>query len=189
MILIGAPNEAAYVRSVHDRLSPRAREMALNSAGVLSLAEVFALIHEASCVITNDTGPMHLSIAMGRPTVCLFGPGSPDHYGVHSPEVGILYKSVVCSPCIYETDEAPCNGNNVCMQLIEPSEVVDLTLSLLGGSLRGSDPPASEKRHLPLLDGEVRYLDGRGHALGVVARASLVDSRLAAEGPGKPQDT
>jgi ADP-heptose:LPS heptosyltransferase len=143
--------------------------MTLDSSGRVGLVDVFALLHESACVVTNDTGPMHLAIAMGRPTVCLFGPGSPEHYGVKANKVEILYKSVVCSPCIYETDVAPCDGNNVCMQLIEPSEVVDAAMRLMGEAA----PTAKTNRHLPLLDDEVRNVDLQGRALGVVARASL----------------
>ena len=59
------------------------------------------LIDGAACVITNDTGPMHVAFSLNRPTVCLFGPGSPEHYGVDNPNVQILYKGIFCSPCIY----------------------------------------------------------------------------------------
>jgi ADP-heptose:LPS heptosyltransferase len=169
VVLIGSPAEAPYVGELHGLLSSAARARTIDSAGKIGLADVFALLRGAACVITNDTGPMHLAIAMGRPTVCLFGPGSPDHYGVRGPNVDILYKPVVCSPCIYETDAAPCDGNNVCMQLIEPAEVVESALRLL----ERRSPAPREARHLPILDEEVRFVDARGGALGVVARSSL----------------
>jgi ADP-heptose:LPS heptosyltransferase len=171
VVLIGAPGEAAYVKAIHDRLSPAARARTVDSAGKITLVDVFALIKEARCVITNDTGPMHLAIALDRPTVCLFGPGSPDHYGVTGPKIDILYRSVVCSPCIYETDVPPCDGHNVCMQLIEPAEVVGAALRLLG---EAASAQASSRR-LPILDGAVRYADPRGRPLGVVARASITE--------------
>jgi ADP-heptose:LPS heptosyltransferase len=181
VVLIGSPREAAYVRGIHDCLSLEARARTVDSAGKLSLDDVFALIHEARCVVTNDTGPMHLAIAMHRPTVCLFGPGSPDHYGVTGPNIDIRYRPVVCSPCIYETDLPPCDGNNVCMQLIEPGEVVDAVRRLL----REDVPETPAKDRSPLLDEPVRYLDHGGRALGVVARTSIAP----AESPKpRPQD-
>ena len=169
VVLIGAPREAAYVNAIHSRLAPAARAHTIDSSGKISLVDVFAAIHEAHCVVTNDTGPMHLAIAMRRPTVCLFGPGSPDHYGVIGPNIDIRYKPVVCSPCIYETDLPPCDGNNVCMQLIEPGEVVEAVQRLL------ADPThqAALCGRLPPIEPSVQYVDRLGRALGVVARTSV----------------
>jgi ADP-heptose:LPS heptosyltransferase len=173
VVLIGAPNEAPYVRALHDRLSEAARRKTVDCAGKIGLADVFALLHEARCIITNDTGPMHLAIAMKRPTVCLFGPGSPDHYGTLRSNVEILYKPVICSPCIYETDEPPCAGDNTCMQLIRPDEVVDAAMRLIADEPQ----PSASSRHLLLRDGKVNYTNSHGRALGVVARASLTDNK------------
>lgn len=164
LVLVGAPNEAPYVRELYDTLSPAARAGVVDTSGKLTLYELFALIDGAACTITNDTGPMHVSIALGRPTVCLFGPGHPDHYGVHRDDVVVLYRPVACSPCVYEIDEPPCAGNNVCMQMIEPREVVEAVTRLLRDG-RMSDPPS--RRKLPI------FTDDGGRPLGVVTRDSV----------------
>jgi ADP-heptose:LPS heptosyltransferase len=135
-ILIGAPSERPYVESLWSRLPPAAQKQTLNMAGEVSLGELFALVDGARAVVTNDTGPMHVSFALKRPTVCLFGPGSPEHYGSDRDNVAILYKGIFCSPCIYETDEPPCGGNNVCMQWITPEETWRTTERLLAGKGR-----------------------------------------------------
>jgi len=133
-VLTGSPAERPYVENVWRQLPEAVRARTLNLAGALGLVELFALIDGASCVITNDTGPMHVAFSLRRPTGCLFGPGSPAHYGLDRPDVQVLYKSIFCSPCIYETDEPPCAGNNLCMQWILPEEVVAATERLLGGA-------------------------------------------------------
>jgi ADP-heptose:LPS heptosyltransferase len=135
-VLIGSPGERPLCETIHGKLTPAAQAATVNSAGRFGLGELAALIEGASCVVTNDTGPMHMSFSLGRPTVCLFGPGSPAHYGIDRPNVQILYKDIFCSPCIYETDEPPCRGNNVCMQWISPEEVLESTLGLLRGEPR-----------------------------------------------------
>ena len=132
-VLTGSPAERAYVDGLWRDLPDAVRARTLNAAGVVGLVELFALIDGAGCVITNDTGPMHVAFSLQRPTVCLFGPGSPAHYGVDRPDVQILYKGIFCSPCIYETDEPPCAGNNLCMQWITPEEVLMATERLLRG--------------------------------------------------------
>lgn len=122
--LTGAPDESIFVAELTAALSPEAQARTVDTSGRLSFSELCALLESARCVITNDTGPMHLAIALGRPTVCLFGPGDPAHYGTERPDVSILYEGVFCSPCLYHTDQPPCAGDNVCMQRIQPSAVV-----------------------------------------------------------------
>ena len=134
LILMGARSDSAFVQGLHNRVPELLRRRVVNTAGLLSLGEVFALIEGASCVLTNDTGPMHMAFALGKPTVCLFGPGDPAHYCIVGPDVVSLYAPVSCSPCVYEVDEPPCSGNNVCMQRLLPELVVDHVLALLNHS-------------------------------------------------------
>jgi ADP-heptose:LPS heptosyltransferase len=115
-------------------------------------------------MLTNDTGPMHLAVALGCPTVGLFGPGSPDHYGVEGPGVEILYHPVACSPCIYETDQVPCAGRNVCMQIISVEEV----LLAMERSLRAGRYGVGRKE-----PAEVPYEGPDGRMLGLIARESV----------------
>lgn len=95
-----------------------------NLAGKTSINELIGLIHKAILVITNDTGPMHIAFACKTPTVCLFGPCSPDQYGGNA-YTTILYKDVFCSPCVHDFNVSPCNGDNVCMKLITVEEVFE----------------------------------------------------------------
>lgn len=167
--LMGAKNELSYVQSLLDGLAANARPRVVNTAGRLTLGELLALLEGAACVLTNDTGPMHMAIALQRPTVCLFGPANPEHYGQKLPQVEIFYARVFCSPCLYEADEPPCNGNNICMQRIQPSAVVEAVERLLHSGAGNRVSPAGGRLNcLPVI------ADGpEGEPLGVVARASL----------------
>ena len=53
----------------------------LNLTGNTSLTSLPALLVKADWVISNDSGPMHLSAAMGLKTIGLFGPTDPRQYG------------------------------------------------------------------------------------------------------------
>lgn len=53
----------------------------LNLTGNTSLTSLPALLTKADWVISNDSGPMHLSAAMGLKTIGLFGPTDPRQYG------------------------------------------------------------------------------------------------------------
>lgn len=50
-----------------------------------SLTELAALLRQARLVISSDTGPMHLAVAVGTPTVGLFGVTHPDDCGPYGP--------------------------------------------------------------------------------------------------------
>jgi hypothetical protein len=139
------------------------REQVHNLAGEISLGALFALIDQALCVITNDTGPMHVAWALATPSVCLFGPGDPNHYGWDGADVEILYKRLYCSPCLYEVDVPPCQGNNVCMQRISVDEVMEAVDRILrGASLRPTR----------LIDPDF-FSDHDARPLGRVLRGSL----------------
>jgi ADP-heptose:LPS heptosyltransferase len=167
--LMGAANERPFVESLHGRLASGIQGRVANTAGLLTLGELVALLDAASCVLTNDTGPMHIAIALCRPTVCLFGPANPEHYGQMLPGVEIFYSQVFCSPCLYEADQPPCNGNNICMQRIDPQAVVKSVRRFMNGGLlpAGTIVEAQPSNFSVLADAP------DGTPLGVVVRASL----------------
>lgn len=169
VVLMGARDEVPFVQSLFDRLEPCVQSHVINTAGRLTLGELFALLEGAACVVTNDTGPMHMAIALQRPTVCLFGPANPEHYGQNLPYVQTIYGRVFCSPCIYETDQPPCNGDNICMKRIEPRSVVDAVQRLIDPSAQDrSSFPSGSLNSLPVM------MDGpEGQPLGVIVRASV----------------
>ena len=169
VVLMGAKNEQPYVQSLFAALSAQARPRVVNTAGRLTLGQLFALLEGSACVLTNDTGPMHMSIALQRPTVCLFGPANPEHYGQNLPQVEIFYGRVFCSPCLYEADEPPCNGNNICMQRIEPEPVVEAVHRLSSSnSYTKLSQPSGRMTCLPVI---IDAPDGA--PLGVMNRVSV----------------
>ena len=65
-----APVEVAQA----ERIRERARGRAVSLAGRLSLGELAAVIASARLFVGVDSAPMHVSAAVGTPTVALFGP-------------------------------------------------------------------------------------------------------------------
>jgi ADP-heptose:LPS heptosyltransferase len=121
ILLIGSAAERDYVATVY---APFTEDTSIiDLSGKTSLADLLTLIKDASCVLTNDTGPLHLALAHKKPVVGLFGPCSPDQYGQMEYCIPI-YKNVYCSPCVHEFAIPPCRGNNTCMKLIEVNEVM-----------------------------------------------------------------
>lgn len=64
----GSPAETALVEAVVGAMRHRATPL----AGVLGLGGLCGLIERAALVVSNDTGPLHLALALGVPSVGIF---------------------------------------------------------------------------------------------------------------------
>lgn len=122
IILIGSKNEFDYTESIKTNFCNQ--QNVINYAGKTNVQELISLIANAACLVTNDTGPMHIAFSCKTPTVCLFGPCSPQQYG-YIEKTSIIYKNVYCSPCVHEFIIPPCKGNNTCMKSIFVDEVIE----------------------------------------------------------------
>ena len=73
----------------------------LNLIGKTSLDEVLKILQQASCVVANDSGLMHIAAALGRPVVGIYGSSSPKYTPplIEESKRMILYKNLECSPC------------------------------------------------------------------------------------------
>lgn len=163
VVLIGSGGEAAYTEQVRSLCSPPHDAPAVSLAGVLSIPELAALLARAACVVSNDSGPMHLAAALGAPTIGLFGPETPVMYAPLGSEVRALYRPTPCSPCInvHDNKVASCiYGRPECLVNISVDEVFSTACELMRGGLRPVElrplpTPAIErvKPALPLREG------------------------------------
>ena len=92
--LIGSERERALCDEVA-KLAPGA----INLAGETTLSELAALISRATICVTNNSGPMHLAVALGRPVVSIFGPTDPVWAGPYRRDGAVLRAELPCSPC------------------------------------------------------------------------------------------
>ncbi len=127
IVLIGSKDEMEYTSKISTQFSD---ERLINTSGKTSLDELIGIVSNATLLITNDTGPMHLAFSSNTPVVCLFGPCSPEQYGINANAFPI-YKPLYCSPCVHDFETPPCKGNNSCMKLISSSEVLEIVKAAL----------------------------------------------------------
>ncbi len=71
----------------------------VNIAGRTDLKTLAAVLRGAAVVITNDTGPMHLAAALGRPVVAIFGPTSAERAGPYGRGHVVISGRVECAEC------------------------------------------------------------------------------------------
>jgi heptosyltransferase-2 len=95
-VLMGGPQD----RSIADAIRARCTVPVLDLIGQTTLQELPACLERCAVVVSNDTGPMHIAAAVGRPIVALFGPTTPEMgfapYGVPWEEVSV---TLACRPC------------------------------------------------------------------------------------------
>jgi heptosyltransferase-2 len=83
--VLGGPNETALARQIAEAGGPRVRDLTGHDLRTAILA-----LAAADISVTNDSGLMHVSAAIGTPTVAIFGPTSPWHWKPLNPVAAIL---------------------------------------------------------------------------------------------------
>ena len=92
-------------------------------AGKVDLKQLMALMKRADCVVSADSGPLHIASSVGTSVVGIFGPTRPEITGPRgSGRAVILQRDVGCNrrPC-YNL-ECP---DNICTQAVSVKEVLD----------------------------------------------------------------
>jgi ADP-heptose:LPS heptosyltransferase len=104
---------------------------AVSLAGETALSELAALISRAAICVTNDSGPMHLAVALGRPVVSVFGPTDPVWAGPYRQPDSVVRAGVPCSPC-YLRRLRECPNGHACIQQVTAATVVTRIKAGLG---------------------------------------------------------
>jgi ADP-heptose:LPS heptosyltransferase len=91
-----------------------------------SISELLALFHGARLLVTNDGGPGQFAALTPIWTLMLFGPETPSLYAPLTPKCHSFYSQWPCSPCLtaYNHRASYCDGDNQCLKVIAPAEVL-----------------------------------------------------------------
>jgi ADP-heptose:LPS heptosyltransferase len=112
-------------RSQAEAIASRIKGPSLVTGGRYSLRTVAALLGHCRLLVANDSGPLHLGLALGTPTIALTGADHPARIGPYEVDWGIsLYKGdKVCKLSLCLLKKCP---ENRCLKAIKVSEVVKL---------------------------------------------------------------
>ena len=94
----------------------------VNWCGQTSLEDAMATISNATAVISNDSGLMHIAAAFRRPQVAIFGSSDPRHTPPLSKLASIHWLHLECSPCFKRTCPL---GHLKCLVDIEVKDVLN----------------------------------------------------------------
>ena len=125
IILTGAPNEKYLTNEVEKGINDK---RVLNLAGKFSLGGATALINKLDLLITPDTGPLHIAIALKTPTIALFVAANHNETNACYDEDIHLYiqKPHTCQPCIDKSCKIP-----ECMKQIQTKDILNKVKELI----------------------------------------------------------
>ena len=107
----------------------------LNLCGSLSLLQSAELIRRCKVLISNDSAPMHMAVAVGTPVVAIFGSTVPEFgfYPYGDGNAVVEVKGLDCRPCGIHGRKSCPKGHFKCMRLISPEEVFETAVSIASG--------------------------------------------------------
>ncbi|MDX9757985.1 MAG: glycosyltransferase family 9 protein [Bacteroidota bacterium] len=92
------------------------------------IGELGALLSQCDYTISNDSGPMHISAAVGTPTLGIFGPTNPVLQGPFGPRnAWVRLESLDCLAC----NLTRCPIGNICMRDLDAETVYSAFVHLM----------------------------------------------------------
>ncbi len=96
IIIVGGAEDVVLA----EEIAARTRSRPLMMAGKLKLLQLGAILKKCDVLVSGDTGPLHLAVAVGARVVALFGAADPDRTGpLGSGHRVIQAHDVPCVPC------------------------------------------------------------------------------------------
>ncbi len=117
IIFVGDKNDAEIVAQITPSLKNYA-----DAAGKTTLRELASVLASCDLLVTADTGPMHVAVAVGTPVVALFGATDPARHGPYGGRNTILHHP---APGAVVPGKRPTDAEGAaCMARITPEEVL-----------------------------------------------------------------
>lgn len=137
MVLTGSGPDSDLVEAIRASCAVPVHSL----AGKLDLGQLGALIRQATVVVANNTGPVHIAAALGTPVVDLYALTHPQHtpWKVRN---RVLFKDVPCRFCFESLCPA---GHHACLAGVRPEQVVEAVRSLLPGLEAPGDAAQAEE--------------------------------------------
>jgi heptosyltransferase-2 len=126
IVIIGSAAE----RPIAQQIQARAQCQIAVLNGMTDLESLIGILSESSLMITNDSGPMHISAALGRPTVAIFGATDDVATGPWGAQTRVVRRPVECSPCMLRE----CPIDHRCMLAVTVDDVCRAAVELLANA-------------------------------------------------------
>src|SRR3954471_4418208 len=124
--VLGSPGETPLAKEIVEAAGPHARDLTSSD-----LRNAILAMKVADACVSNDSGLVHVSAAIGTPTIGIFGPTSPWHWAPLNPLAATIetQTEVSCRPC----HKPVCRmQHHLCMRDIPASQVLSAVHRALG---------------------------------------------------------
>jgi heptosyltransferase-2 len=123
----GGPMDVEIVNETMGLMRNKEHSLLRTFTGKMTLLELAALLKKCSVLVTNDTGPMHVAVAMNVPLVSMFGPSPVLGFYPYNDKSIVLKTAEECHPC----GKHQCPKQHECMWQIDVETVMKYTLEQL----------------------------------------------------------
>jgi heptosyltransferase-1 len=130
VVLLGTRRDQARCQAIA-KMCPGA----IDFSGQTTPAQLAAILKRAAICVTNDSGSMHLAVALERPVVSVFGPTNPVQIGPYGRPEAVVRVAVPCSPCNFR-QLSQCPHGHACMRQVSAAMVIERIESALGAVYR-----------------------------------------------------
>ena len=118
LVFIGGEQDRPVVRQILNEM----QNTAVNLAGELGLRDLPAFLKMASCLVGNDSAPIHVATAVKTPVIALFGPTDARAWGPRRKHDITISADFPCKPCGHKNPDCPL-GQDYCMSTIKVEQV------------------------------------------------------------------
>lgn len=143
VLVNGAPNEAELVAQVVNGVPSACRDRVASltannddagaADGGVTLSSLKGVLKRAKLMVTNDTGPRHIALAFGVPTVSLFGPTDP-RWTTPPESARAIERVLVADPTLPMGELADDHPQRCAIDKISLERVESSVASLLGSA-------------------------------------------------------
>ncbi|MCA9731720.1 MAG: glycosyltransferase family 9 protein [Deferribacteres bacterium] len=148
IIIFGAPGHQDELQEFLDFMQHKP----IVALGKATLKQSAALLLKCTLAICNDSGLMHISAALGVPTVAIYGP--TDFYRTSLRRYGsqhvLVRKEVPCAPCFrMRGEDAVLNcADRICLNTIEIEDVIAACENVIGQTSKNSKVQVIEEKQV-----------------------------------------
>ncbi len=122
VLIFGGKNDMEIAKSLLHSLETKTDRQIIDLAGKLNLKQAAAMIKKCKLIISNDSGPMHLAVAVKTQVIGIFGPTDPNRFG---PRVGkVVTSKFSCGPCYDAYGRFKKCRDYKCIEKISVDEVI-----------------------------------------------------------------
>jgi heptosyltransferase II len=113
--LLPGKGEEGIARRVYDGIEQKERVEIKD----MDIRELKVALSRASLVVSNDTGPRHISVALSIPTIVILGPMDERYTAYPNAHTYVMSKDMPCRPC----NRSRCDRGHECLKGVRPEDV------------------------------------------------------------------